>query len=141
MRTETIIISLIALWLTSAPGVAQALTPVEQLGKFIFFDTNLSVNSNQSCAACHTPAVGWTGPVPAINVAGAVYEGSINGRFGNRKPPSSAYATSSPILHYVIEKKEALFIGGNFWDGRASGEKLGNPAADQAQGPFVNPLE
>ena len=34
MRTETIIISLIALWLTSAPGVAQALTPVEQLGKF-----------------------------------------------------------------------------------------------------------
>ena len=41
----------------------------------------------------------------------------------------------------MIEKKEALFIGGNFWDGRASGEKLGNPAADQAQGPFVNPLE
>jgi len=45
------------------------------------------------------------------------------------------------MLHYVIEKKEALFIGGNFWNGRASGEKLGNPAADQAQGPFLNPLE
>ena len=119
----------------------EVLTPVEQLGKFIFFDTNLSINSNQSCAACHTPEVGWTGPVPAINAVGAVYEGSISGRFGNRKPPSSAYATSSPILHYVIEKKEALFIGGNFWDGRASGEKLGNPAADQAQGPFLNPLE
>jgi cytochrome c peroxidase len=70
-----------------------------------------------------------------------VYEGSISGRFGNRKPPSAAYATPSPILHYVIEKKEALFIGGNFWDGRATGEKLGNPAADQAQGPFLNPLE
>jgi cytochrome c peroxidase len=141
MNTKTIIISLIALWLMSATGVAQVLTPVEQLGKFIFFDTNLSINSNQSCAACHTPEVGWTGPVPAINAVGAVYEGSISGRFGNRKPPSSAYATSSPILHYVIEKKEALFIGGNFWDGRASGEKLGNPAADQAQGPFLNPLE
>jgi len=125
----------------SATGVAKVLTPVEQLGKFIFFDINLSMNSNQSCAACHTPEVGWTGPVPAINAVGAVYEGSISGRFGNRKPPSSAYATSSPILHYVIEKKEALFIGGNFWDGRASGEKLGNPAADQAQGPFLNPLE
>jgi len=36
---------------------------------------------------------------------------------------------------------EALFIGGNFWDGRATGEKLGNPAADQAQGPFLNPKE
>jgi len=34
-----------------------------------------------------------------------------------------------------------LFVGGNFWDGRATGEKLGNPAADQAQGPFLNPAE
>jgi cytochrome c peroxidase len=141
MSDRTIMSFLIGLWLTSATAVAQVLTPVEQLGKFIFFDTNLSINSNQSCAACHTPEVGWTGPVPAINAVGAVYEGSISGRFGNRKPPSSAYATSSPILHYVIEKKEALFIGGNFWDGRASGEKLGNPASDQAQGPFLNPLE
>jgi cytochrome c peroxidase len=32
-------------------------------------------------------------------------------------------------------------VGGNFWDGRATGEKLGNPAADQAQGPFLNPRE
>jgi cytochrome c peroxidase len=34
-----------------------------------------------------------------------------------------------------------LFVGGNFWDGRAPGETLGNPAADQAQGPFLNPVE
>jgi cytochrome c peroxidase len=117
------------------------LTPNEQLGKSIFFDQNLSINGNQSCASCHDPDWGWTGPNSDINDAGAVYEGSIAGRFGNRKPPSSAYATSSPILHFVIEKKEALFIGGNFWDGRATGEKLGNPAADQAQGPFLNPVE
>jgi cytochrome c peroxidase len=37
--------------------------------------------------------------------------------------------------------KHGLFVGGNFWDGRATGEKLGNPAADQAQGPFINPVE
>jgi cytochrome c peroxidase len=141
MRKETITIYSIALWLTTATGAAQALTPIEQLGKDIFFDQNLSANANQACAACHAPEVGWTGPDPAINAKGTVYEGSISGRFGNRKPPSSAYATSSPILHYVIEKKEALFSGGNFWDGRATGEKLGNPAADQAQGPFLNPLE
>lgn len=141
MRKKTATMYVIALWLTTATGVAQALTPVEQLGKFIFFDTNLSINGNQACAACHTPEVGWTGPDPAISATGAVYEGSIPGRFGNRKPPSSAYATFSPILHYVIDKKEALFLGGNFWDGRATGEKLGNPAADQAQGPFLNPVE
>jgi cytochrome c peroxidase len=60
-------------------------------------------------------------------------------RFGNRKPPSAAYATLSPIFHY--DGDEELFIGGNFWDGRATGELLGNPAADQALGPFLNPVE
>lgn len=121
--------------------MAQTLTDEERLGKLIFFDRNLSFNDNQPCAACHGPTAGWTGPETDINVGGAVYEGSIAGRFGNRKPPSAAYATPSPILHFVIKKKEVLFIGGNFWDGRATGEKLGNPAADQAQGPFLNPLE
>lgn len=117
---------------------AQGLGFVEELGKSIFFDEDLSINGNQSCAACHGPEVGWTGPDASINSGGAVYEGSIPGRFGDRKPPSSAYATLSPIFH--LDKK-GLFIGGNFWDGRATGEKLGNPAADQAQGPFLNPAE
>jgi cytochrome c peroxidase len=128
-----------AAFLWSGPSLA--LTETEQLGKSIFFDDDLSINNNQSCAACHAPEVGWTGPLSDVNAGGAVYEGSILGRFGNRKPPSSAYATPSPILHFVFEKKEALFIGGNFWDGRATGEKLGNPAADQAQGPFLNGAE
>jgi cytochrome c peroxidase len=118
---------------------AQSLSPNEQLGKAIFFDNDLSINKNQSCAACHAPDAGWTGPDSAINAHGTVYEGSIPGRFGDRKPPSSGYATQSPILYYLAKKD--LFIGGNFWDGRATGEKLGNPAADQAQGPFLNPKE
>jgi len=118
---------------------ARSLSDIETLGKRIFFDQKLSANSNQSCASCHGKNVGWTGPISSINRHGAVYEGSIAGRFGNRKPPSSAYATLSPIFHYW--EREDLFIGGNFWDGRATGEKLGNPAADQAQGPFLNPLE
>ena len=137
-----------------AGAAAQAqLTPNEELGRSIFFDKDLSINRNQSCADCHLPAWGFTGPIEAINAAGAVYEGSIPARFGNRKPPSAAYATRSPILFYMLEGQgrgggmhggdegEALFVGGNFWDSRATGEKLGNPAADQAQGPFLNPLE
>jgi cytochrome c peroxidase len=141
MKPKSLVIGSLALWLLGSAAAALALTPIEQLGKDIFFDDTLSVNGNQSCAACHDPSAGWTGPVSAVNGAGAVYEGSIPGRFGDRKPPSSAYATPSPILHYVIEKKEALFIGGNFWDGRATGERLGSPAAEQALGPFLNPLE
>ena len=37
--------------------------------------------------------------------------------------------------------KKGIFTGGSFWDGRATGERLGNPAADQALGPFLNPKE
>lgn len=143
MTKKSILSCTVVLVFIAAVGVAgaQTLTPKQELGKLIFFDENLSLNKNQSCASCHTPEAGWSGPDGAINNAGAVYEGSVPGRFGNRKPPSSAYATQSPILHFVIQKKEALFIGGNFWDGRATGERLGNPAADQAQGPFLNPVE
>ena len=130
-----------ALVAIAGAALGDGLTPQEQLGKTIFFDENLSVNTNQSCASCHGPEAGWTGPDENINRVGSVYEGSVPAAFGNRKPPSSAYATPSPILHYVIEKKQALFIGGNFWDGRATGERLGSPAAEQAQGPFLNPLE
>lgn len=139
MSKRILLYTLIAL-LSVGLGItaSQALTDKEQLGKLIFFDQNLSVNANQSCATCHAPNAGWTGPNAAINSHGSVYEGSVPGRFGNRKPPSAAYATQSPILH--VDKK-GLFTGGNFWDGRATGERLGNPTAEQAQGPFLNPLE
>jgi cytochrome c peroxidase len=132
------IIIVLALLITTQVLAQNELTQTEQLGKSIFFDLNLSINQNQSCASCHAPEVGWTGPLTATNVHGAVYEGSIPGRFGDRKPPSAAYATLSPIFYM---DKKGLFVGGNFWDGRATGEVLGNPAADQALGPFLNPVE
>lgn len=130
----------LAVGLASATATAEstALSAKQQLGKSIFLDVRLSFHQNQSCATCHGSAVGWTGPDGAINAAGTVYEGSIPGRFGDRKPPSAAYATQSPIFHM---SPKGVFVGGNFWDGRATGEKLGNPAADQAQGPFLNPAE
>ena len=122
----------------SMTAAASDLTPVEKLGKELFFD-NISSPDWVSCATCHSPDVGWTGPNPGINKKGAVYRGAVPTRFGNRKPPSAAYATLSPIFHF--DETEGLFVGGNFWDGRATGENLGNPAADQALGPFLNPVE
>jgi cytochrome c peroxidase len=132
-----------ALAMIAGAALGDGLTPRQQLGQSIFFDAGLSINLNQACAACHAPEAGWTGPDAWINAAGSTYEGSIPGRFGGRKPPSSAYATPAPVFHYQLQNKNAepLFVGGNFWDGRATGERLGNPAADQAQGPFLNPLE
>ena len=128
------------------------LTPIEKLGSKIFFDQMLSINRNQSCSSCHVPEAGWVGDDSKINEAGAVYEGSIKGEFGGRKPPSSAYASLAPIFYADFGNRllgdndeelalDPLFVGGNFWDGRATGWELGNPAADQAQGPFLNPVE
>src|SRR5659263_177263 len=101
------------LLLVTAIGSAAALTDKEKLGKEIFFDKKLSINKNQACAACHGPEVGFTGPDSIINVMGSVYEGSVAGRFGNRKPPASAYAGDSPILY----QDETTWIGGMFWMG------------------------
>lgn len=112
------------------------LTPIQQLGKNIFYD-KISVPNSMACADCHSPSVGFTGPNVGTNIHGSVYRGADAHNFGNRKPPSAAYATFSPILH----QDEGVFVGGNFWDGRATGERLGSPAAEQALGPFLNPAE
>lgn len=134
MRTTILLLVLAA---GGAAHAAHALNPYEWIGKQIFFDERLSIERDQSCAACHTESVGWTGADARVNLGGGVYEGSIDGRFGDRKPTTSAYATFAPVLSY----QDGEWIGGNFWDGRATGWRLGNPAADQAQGPFLNPVE
>src|SRR5512144_550034 len=89
--------SKILAWALVAWGIAfvaeaKQLTPREQLGKNLFFDSDLSTPPGQACAVCHGPQVGCTGPDQSINAGGAVYEGAVPGRFGNRKPPASAYA-------------------------------------------------
>jgi cytochrome c peroxidase len=115
------------------------LSKVEQLGKMLFIDKALSVNGNQSCATCHAPEFGYTGPKSSVNMHGAVYPGSIETRFGDRKPPTAAYGGESPILYY--NEEDEVWVGGMFWDGRASGWTLGDPLAEQAKGPFLNPAE
>lgn len=141
MIRKCIVLLIVVVIAAAGTAVAKkdgALSPIESLGKELFFD-KLSSPGSMSCASCHAPSVGFTGPIPGINAHGAVYRGAVPQRFGNRKPPSAAYATTAPIFHF--DEGEGLFIGGNFWDGRATGENLGNPAADQALGPFLNPVE
>ena len=142
MRSKTIFalaLAAAALLLLVVTGASTqgTLSLNEKLGKKLLFDTNLSTPPGQACAACHGREVGYTGPDAAINAAGAVYEGAVVGRFGNRKPPSAAYAGASPILHV----DGTTWVGGMFWDGRATGWILRDPLAEQAQGPFLNPLE
>jgi len=139
----SICIYVAVLMLVASLGTAVAASPPlsaqEQLGKLLFFDKNLSTPAGQACAACHAPKVGWTGPDQLVNATGGVYPGAVRTRFGNRKPPASAYAGDSPVLYYDSAKQ--IWVGGMFWDGRATGWTLGDPLAEQAQGPFLNPLE
>jgi cytochrome c peroxidase len=103
-----------------------ALTPKQDLGKLLYFDTYLSLNGNQACASCHfAPGFADQGKV--------VSEGSVAGLFGGRNAPSSAYAAFSPFFHW--DGIAGLFVGGQFWDGRE------NTLTGQAQGPFLNPVE
>lgn len=109
------------------------------LGKLIIFDKHLSVKQNQACASCHMSETGFTGPIDLVNRTTVAYPGSVHSRYSDRKPQSYGYATLSPVLHYDANAKD--FVGGNFWDMRATGTRLGNPAAAQAQGPPSNPSE
>jgi cytochrome c peroxidase len=139
MRKFSLVVITVTMMMVVATALwADELTPMEQLGRELFFD-KISDPGSMACADCHAPATGFTGPVPGINSKGAVYPGAVPQRAGNRKPPSASYATLSPIFQF--DAGEGLFIGGNFWDGRATGDHLGNPAADQALGPFLNPVE
>lgn len=103
----------------------EALTPLEELGKFLYFDTNLSEPAGQACASCHLPSAGFADPDQDLPVS----EGVIPGLFGSRNSPSAAYAVFTP--EFDPQKTE----GGQFWDGRAAN------LVEQAKGPFLNPVE
>ncbi len=124
-----------ALPITSSTRMNQ----VRVLGKILLFDKNLSVNKNEACSFCHMPYTDFTGPISMLNETTVAYPGSVRYRFGHRKPQSYTYAPFYPVLLY--NKSQQDFYGGNFWDLRATGYKLQNPAAEQAQDPPVDPNE
>jgi cytochrome c peroxidase len=109
------------------------------LGKLLVYDKHLSVSRNEACAFCHMPDTGFTGPISKLNATTVAYPGSVRTRFSQRKPQTHAYAPFAPPLHYNAGQGD--FVGGNFWDMRATGIRLDSPAAEQAQAPPLNPVE
>ncbi|MEN8258930.1 MAG: cytochrome c peroxidase [Thermodesulfobacteriota bacterium] len=130
---------------------AQALTVEQQLGEALYFDESLSLNSNQSCASCHDPASGFVDPrntaanatLPSTQPPPEFFPVSLGSEdgvspnggplFGGLNAPSAAYAAFSPFFHW--NGIDGLYVGGQFWNGRA------NTLAEQAAGPFLNPVE
>lgn len=124
-----------------AVGVLTAvdLTLVEQLGKNLYTDKSLSYNGTQSCKSCHHPRAGFADPANLHNpYTNVVSVGADGFSLGGRNAPTAAYSGYSPILQQDVD---GTWFGGMFWDGRATGERLGDPIAEQALGPFLNPVE
>ncbi len=91
------------------------------------------------------PQTGFQGAIESLNLGSVAQPGSVRVRAGLRKSPSAAYAAFSPLLIYADKPGQAkcdhCFIGGNFWDLRATGLRLRNPSAMQAEGSPLNPTE
>ena len=83
-----------------------------ELGRQLYFDPRLSVDSTVSCASCHSPAEGYS-----ANTKTGV---GIRGQLGGRNSPVSF---------------NRILSGPQFWDGRAGSLE------DQAVGPLQNPIE
>ncbi|WP_428087039.1 cytochrome-c peroxidase [Candidatus Thioglobus sp.] len=114
-------------------------TTKASLGSQIFNDISLSRDGTQSCASCHNLSNNAANDTrinaSSINAKtpGAVSLGQDGRSLGDINTPDIRYAKFIPDFHF--DKKEGLFIGGLFLDGRAK-----NLVA-QAKQPFLNPVE
>jgi cytochrome c peroxidase len=83
-----------------------------ELGRQLYFDPRLSVDSTVSCASCHSPTEGYS----AHTKTGVGIRGQLGGR-------------NSPVSF------NRILSGPQFWDGRADSLEA------QAVGPIQNPIE
>jgi len=109
------------------------------LGKLMNFDEHISPFENRACGFCHMPYVGFSGPIPSVNLTMIAYPGSLEFRAGKRTAQRYTYAPEFPVLNF--NAAQGAFFGGNFWDSGATGYLLGSPDANQAQGPPVDTQE
>jgi cytochrome c peroxidase len=110
----------------------------EELGRKLYFDKNLSLTRNTSCATCHNPEHGFIDNRfledevdQDLFIYGALSVGDDNVSLGGRNSPTVSYAMFSPEFQVF----NSNYVGGQFWDGRADALK------DQAMGPPLDGAE
>lgn len=118
---------LLALCLAAPAAAGAPLSSLQELGRQLFFDSELSSPAGQACGSCHAPEAAFADPARGRPTS----KGALKNRFGNRNTPTAMYTAFSPLLH----QEEGAYVGGVFLDGRATNLET------QAQGPFLNPLE
>lgn len=113
------------------------------LGKQLFFDTQLSIDSTISCASCHFPEFAFSDTIPLSK--------GVNGAFGPRNAPSLLNAAYSPYFNKDGGvKKLDLFALVPIEDHKEMGisalrltKRLASNTAlqDQAQAAYGRPLD
>lgn len=115
-------------------------SPMEELGRFLYTDKGLSRNGNQSCDSCHRGSTGYADPFNMRDPFHSMTSlGSDGVSVGVRNAPTFAYAGFVPALHYDAGRR--AYVGGLAWDGRATGEMLDDPLAEQALLHILNKYE
>jgi cytochrome c peroxidase len=135
--------------LMASQGTLDPFHAIETLGKLEIFDPNLSVNNNLACSFCHDPMAGYANGASILSVyTGGSNPGSVpitvpgaypDNRIAKRNPQSYVYSPYFPPLQFNTTQGD--FYGGNFWDARATGFRLHNSAAEQAQDPPLDTQE
>jgi cytochrome c peroxidase len=134
-------------------GALDPFHAIQTLGQLEIFDPNLSVNNNLACSFCHDPMTGYANGSSVLSVyTGGSNPGSVpinsnpgnlhpypNQRIAKRNPQSYNYSPYFPPLQFNTTQGD--FYGGNFWDARATGFRLHNSAAEQAQDPPLDTQE
>ena len=115
------------------PGASFEATPIA-VGKNLFEDHDLSGNDHQGCSSCHDAKAGFADP--GVSSANPVSEGAIAESFGTRNAPTIAYSHFSPPFLQINDPIHgAVFVGGQFYDGRRQ------TLEDQAVDPFFSAVE
>src|SRR5262249_20203676 len=99
---------------------------IELLGKLLLYDKQLSVNRNEASLCRPTPQTALPVPSSDCTRPPPPPPGWGPPRSGEQKPQSHAYAPLAPVVHYNPGRGD--LVGGIFWDMRATGRRLGNPA-------------
>jgi len=140
-RAPLFIALLCSAGVVAAADDATRQTELEDLGRALFFDVNLSLDRTQSCATCHDPAQAFTDWRPLATGGDAHNQGntpapaSLGGdmkSYGDRNAPTISYAAAIPPFGRNADND---YVGGLFWDGRAA------TLEEQAGGPPLNPIE
>lgn len=135
-KIHTIVTSIAvsSVMMIALPTQASAAAPEEMkvtLGEQLFHDESFSFDRTMSCATCHTLNNAGVDPDGDTHHGGSLGDDGVS--IGDRNAPTAMYAKLIPEFHF--DTTEELYVGGQFWDGRASDLK------EQAKGPFLNPGE